>query len=65
MHKENYMEEKIRRRTCTVQEAAKQLGISRVAAYQAAQRGELPTIKFGKRILVPLAALERMLEGAT
>jgi hypothetical protein len=31
----------------------------------AARRGEIPTIKIGKRILVPLAALERMLQGAT
>ena len=50
-------------RTCTVEEAAKELGISRVSAYQAAKTGELPTIKIGKRILVPLVALDRMLEG--
>ena len=54
-------EENIERRTCTVKEAAKALGISVPSAYEAARTGELPTIKFGKRILVPLIALERKL----
>jgi excisionase family DNA binding protein len=52
------------RRTVTVPEAAKLLGIGRKQAYKAAQSGELPSIKFGKRVLVPLAALERLLEDA-
>lgn len=51
------------RRTATVQEAAKVLGIGRNQAYEAARRGQLPTIRMGKRLLVPLAALERMLQG--
>jgi excisionase family DNA binding protein len=44
-------------------DAGKKLGISKGAAYEAARRGEIPTIKIGKGILVPLAALERMLQG--
>ncbi len=52
------------RRTLTIPEAAKALGISRNAGYEAARRGEIPTIRIGKRLLVPLAALERMLQGA-
>ena len=51
------------RRTTTITEAAKVLGIGRNQAYEAARRGEIPTIKIGKRLLVPVAALERMLEG--
>ena len=51
------------RRTTTITEAAKVLGIGRNQAYEAARRGEIPTIKIGKRLLVPEAALERMLEG--
>jgi excisionase family DNA binding protein len=39
------------------------LGISRNKAYEAARRGEIPTIRIGHRILVPAAAFERMLEG--
>ena len=51
------------RRTLTIPEAAKTLGIGRNQAYEAAKRGEIPTIKVGKRILVPVAALERKLRG--
>lgn len=50
-------------RTLTIEEAAKLLGVGRNNAYEAAKRGEIPTIKIGKRILVPLAALERLLQG--
>jgi excisionase family DNA binding protein len=51
------------RRVVTVNEAALMLRISRGAAYEAAKRKELPTIRIGRRLLVPLAALERMLAG--
>ena len=47
-----------------VPEAAEILNISRQAAYAAAKRGDLPTVRIGGRILVPRAALMRMLEGA-
>jgi excisionase family DNA binding protein len=51
------------RRVVTVNEAALMLRISRGAAYAAARRKEIPTIRVGRRLLVPLAALERMLTG--
>jgi excisionase family DNA binding protein len=54
----------IERATATVAEAATQLGISRNKAYEAVHRGDIPTIRIGKRILVPRAALERMLGTA-
>ena len=47
--------------TINVEEAAKVLGISRGAAYEAARSGELPTIRFGRRLLVPTARLADML----
>jgi excisionase family DNA binding protein len=47
--------------TVTAAEAARLLGISRNLAYEAARRGEIPTIRIGRRILVPIAALERLL----
>ena len=50
------------RRTITIPEVAKLLGIGRNQAYEAARRGEIPVIKIGKRLLVPLVALERMLQ---
>ncbi len=43
-------------------EAAKVLGIGRAAAYEAARTGQIPTIKIGKRILVPMDALEQLLK---
>ena len=51
------------RKTLTILEAANALGIGRNAAYEAARRGEIPTIRIGKRIVVPRAAFEQMLQG--
>lgn len=50
--------------THTVEEAAQMLGISRGAAYEAAANGDIPTIRIGRRILVPRRAFERMLDAA-
>jgi excisionase family DNA binding protein len=49
------------RLTWTVTEAAQLLGISRATAYEAAHRGELPVRVIGRRMLVPRAALLRLL----
>jgi excisionase family DNA binding protein len=51
--------------TYTIDEAAKIIGIARVSAYAAVHDGTIPTIKIGKRLLVPKAALERLLSGQT
>jgi excisionase family DNA binding protein len=48
-------------KTYTVEEAAKLLRISRGSAYAAARAGELPTVRIGKRLLVPRARLEELL----
>jgi excisionase family DNA binding protein len=53
--------EKKVRRTMGVDEVAKILGIGRDLAYDACIRGEIPSFKIGKRILIPTAAVERML----
>ncbi len=45
----------------TVPEAGQILGIGRAASYAAAKRGEIPTIRIGGRIVVPTAALRRLL----
>lgn len=47
--------------TMTVEQAGHLLGISRRSAYRAAAAGQLPTLRLGRRILVPTAALHRML----
>lgn len=52
-----------RRATITVEEAAELLGIGRTAAYQAARRGQLPTCRLGRRLLVPVPALIELLKG--
>ena len=46
----------------TVEEVQKLLRVSRGLTYQAIQRGEIPSIRIGRRILVPRMALDRMLE---
>lgn len=51
----------LERRTLTVEEAARILGIGRNSAYEAVRRGEIPAIRLGHRLLVPRAALERLL----
>jgi hypothetical protein len=52
-------------KTMTVPEAGRQyFGIARNASYDAAKRGEIPVIKIGSRLRVPVAALERMLAEA-
>jgi len=48
-------------RTISVPEAGRWLGLGRNAAYEAARRGEIPVLRFGKRIRVSVVALERML----
>ena len=60
---EGIMEQPFSRRSYTVEEAAQLLGIGRNHAYEAAKRGDIPSIKIGKRIVVPKAALDRMLSA--
>lgn len=52
--------------TISVPEAGeKYLGIGRDAAYAAAARGEIPTVKIGRLLRVPVRALEEMLDRAS
>jgi len=49
-------------KTLTVPEAgATYFSLSRGASYEAAKRGEIPTIKIGRLLRVPVRALEEML----
>ena len=51
--------------TMTVKEAGDVLGISRATAYMLAGTGKIPTIRLGeRRLVVPKAALMKMLESA-
>ena len=49
------------RATVSVPEAGQVLGLGRDAAYAAAGRGELPTLKFGRRVVVPVPKLLALL----
>lgn len=42
-------------------EAGQLLGLGRASTYEAASRGEIPTLSFGRRLVVPTAALFKML----
>jgi len=55
-------EAQIARRTYTIEETARILGIGRNQAYAAAGV-EIPVMKIGKRKLVPAAWLEKKLSG--
>lgn len=44
----------------TVIEACRLLGVGRTAGYKAAASGDLPTIRWGKRLYVPTARLLAM-----
>ena len=51
------------RATLTIAEAAEVLGIGRGLCYLAAQRGELPTLRVGRRWLISRAGLERIVNA--
>lgn len=50
------------RLTVTVEEAAELLGISRAFAYLLVARNELPSLRLGRRVVVPRRALDRLLD---
>jgi excisionase family DNA binding protein len=43
--------------TLTVEQAAKVLGISRSTAYELVHTGDIPSLRFGRRIVIPAAKL--------
>jgi excisionase family DNA binding protein len=47
----------------TIEEAAKLLRISRRSAYEAAHNKHIPTVRIGRRLLVPKDRLRRLLDG--
>ncbi len=56
------MQTESERLTMSVPEAARRPGIGRNQGYEAVRAGTIPSVKIGKRLLVPVVALERMLE---
>lgn len=52
--------ERIRRRTYSVEEAAKILGISRSLAYESVKTGEIEAIRIGGRIVIPERVIDEL-----
>jgi excisionase family DNA binding protein len=50
----------LRRLALTVEEVQRVLPLGRTAVYEAIASGKIPSIRFGRRILVPIAALEKV-----
>lgn len=48
----------------SVAEAAKLLRVSRTHVYELIRRDELPSVRLGRRVVVPRIAIERLLEGS-
>jgi excisionase family DNA binding protein len=51
--------------TLSVPAAGRRLGIGKNLSYAAARRGELPVLRFGRKLRVPLAALVKPLQDST
>jgi excisionase family DNA binding protein len=52
------------RAALTVTEVALQVGMHRNSILAAIRRGEIPSIRIGKRIRIPKQHMERLLEGS-
>ena len=50
------------KKTLSIAEAGRALGLGKNAAYNAAHRGEIPVIKIGGRLLVLKAAFDKLLQ---
>ena len=55
--KRSVLDELASQATISIEQAAKVLGLGRTAAYEAARRGEFPTRRLGRRVVVPVPAL--------
>jgi excisionase family DNA binding protein len=49
----------------TVEEVARLLGLSKNLAYEAVNLGQIPSVRIGRRLVVPKAALEKLLSAAS
>ena len=58
------VKEDVVRLVLSVEEARRLLGLSRGLMYQAIRTGQVPSVRIGRRILIPRRALEQMLDKA-
>ncbi len=52
----------VEKMTLTPDEAARQLGISKPTMYTLCGRKDFPTVKIGRKIIIPFTSLEKWLE---
>lgn len=57
------MKSNVECRTYSVREVAQILGLGRNHTYGAIYRGEIPALRFGRRIVVPKEALDEILQN--
>jgi hypothetical protein len=56
----------VEQKTMSVPEAGRRYyDLSKNGSYEAAKRGDIPTIRIGRLLRVPVAAMERRLEQAS
>lgn len=48
----------------SIKKAARLLGLSQASVYRAVRTGQIPSVRLGTRIVIPRAALDRMLADA-
>lgn len=58
------MEQKTKDDVLLVEEVRTRLRMSRNAVYEAIARKEIPSLRFGRRIVIPRAAFEQLLASA-
>jgi excisionase family DNA binding protein len=58
----NHSHELPRRLTLTVEEAGQTLGVSRSYAYELVRQGALPCMRLGRRIVIPVRALDALID---
>ena len=51
------------RLTISVEDAAAMLGISRAFAYDLVRRGQIPSLRLGRRVVIPEHAFRCFVEG--
>jgi hypothetical protein len=63
-HKKTKKSSGIQRRVIPLwPDAGEQLGLSRNSTYTSAARGEIPTLRFGRKLVVPVDQFEKLLAG--
>jgi excisionase family DNA binding protein len=55
----------VERLTLTADEVAALLGLSRTRVYESIHAGEIPSIRFRRRLLVPARSLYELIDGAS